>query len=1136
MTLRITLHDSVYMAPEGTGSTLALSGGEEQTQPLPSPAANDQGPRIAILADGGHVLVWQDRQGYDCRTKWQRFDADGNALGTVQSLATADGGNSSSPSVTAMADGGFAIAYGASQSTIEVQRFDSASAAVGEPVLTNAAGNYDTAPTITGLPDGGFLMTWVGQHLGTQQWDDSVGIRRFDASGQPVGAIQRVNVEEYGNQSSPSVAVLADGGWVVTWQTQSASNWSYDVAMRRFDASGQPMGGEVLVSPGANQELVPAVTALADGGWVVAFASSRSDSSDVYLQVYNADGTVRGSEISLAAAGYQFSPAVAALEDGGFMVAWRSSTPTGDADILAQRFTADGSAMGEAFTVNETLTGDQDAPILAGRPDGGLVIAWQTSGSFTTDPSNPWSAGVMAGGTVSQRIYTTFDPLAVSEDATASIAFATLAPGQATYAVLSQPVAGLVVDNGDGTFSFDPAGQYDHLAQGQTQSVTFAYRTTDAYGAATDRIATLHVIGTNDGPVAGPVSGAVEQGTPGNFAFVGSDVDDDAVLTYQIITPPAVGTVVLHDDGTFSFDPGPAASGGATGTVTFTYRVTDQWGASSDATVTLDITEPPPSTGGALVGGNEQTEELSSPTTANDFAPSIAVLADGGHVLVWMETQSNPYLVKWQRFDAHGNAISPAQDLITAENGAVSTSVTAMADGGFAIAYRTWSTAFEVQRFDASSLPVGAPIQTNGPQYYDSTPVITALPDGGFLITWEGTDLGASRWDPNIGILRFDTSGQPVGDIQRVNVDESGRQAAPAVSVLADGGWVVAWHTEAADSSGFDVVMRRFDASGQPVGDESLVGQGTSLYSPVTIAALADGGWVLSYGAYRDGQDNVCARIYGSDGTPCSGEVRIPAPYGETSPTVTALQDGGFMMAWSGGSLGGDTEVWAQRFAADGTAIGDYFVVNQTTSGSQDAVTLSARPDGGFVIAWQTTGTSAYDPNHTWPPAPQVGGTVSQRVFEGHATSAAVGGQGNDLLLGSAGNDTLSGGDGSDTYLAGSGLGADTIVNTGHGSDGDRVQFGHAIDREQLWFQQVGADLKVAVIGTEDSVCIKDWFASSQNQVESFATGYDSVLDAAQVQNLVTAMAAFSPPPMGQTHLSSEQAEQLQPVIAANWH
>src|SRR5262249_31781723 len=66
---------------------------------------------------------------------------------------------------------------------------------------------------------------------------------------------------------------------------------------------------------------------------------------------------------------------VTALAGGGFLVSW-TDTGTGDRDIMTQRFDAAGAKIGSAFTVNTVLPGDQYAPAVAALSDGGFVIAW----------------------------------------------------------------------------------------------------------------------------------------------------------------------------------------------------------------------------------------------------------------------------------------------------------------------------------------------------------------------------------------------------------------------------------------------------------------------------------------------------------------------------------------------------------------------------------------------------------------------------------------------------------------------------------------------------------------------------------------------------------------------------------------
>jgi hypothetical protein len=99
----------------------------------------------------------------------------------------------------------------------------------------------------------------------------------------------------------------------------------------------------------------------------------------------------------------------------------------------------------------------------------------------------------------------------------------------------------------------------------------------------------------------------------------------------------------------------------------------------------------------------------------------------------------------------------------------------------------------------------------------------------------------------------------------------------------------------------------------------------------------------------------------------------------------------------------------------------------------------------------------------------------------------------------------------------------------------DLAQFGADIAVDQLWFRQTGNNLEVRVIGTTDSLTINNWYLGSQYHVEQFKTSDGKTLLDSQVQNLVSAMASFTPPPAGQTTLPQDYATALEPVIAANW-
>ncbi|VVP58069.1 hypothetical protein [Pseudomonas fluorescens] len=123
--------------------------------------------------------------------------------------------------------------------------------------------------------------------------DDSSRIdvhqQRYAASGAKVGIETQVNSTPIGNQSDADVTALADGGWVIMWET--SGNVGMDIYQQRYAVSGVKVGGETLfnISTDGYSDTAP-VTSLADGGWVIAW----SGGSGLYQQRYDAAGNPVG--------------------------------------------------------------------------------------------------------------------------------------------------------------------------------------------------------------------------------------------------------------------------------------------------------------------------------------------------------------------------------------------------------------------------------------------------------------------------------------------------------------------------------------------------------------------------------------------------------------------------------------------------------------------------------------------------------------------------------------------------------------------------------------------------------------------------------------------------------------------------
>ncbi len=209
---------------------------------------------------------------------------------------------------------------------------------------------------------------------------------------------------------------------------------------------------------------------------------------------------------------------------------------------------------------------------------------------------------------------------------------------------------------------------------------------------------------------------------------------------------------------------------------------------------------------------------------------------------------------------------------------------------------------------------------------------------------------------------------------------------------------------------------------------------------------------------------------------------------------------------------------------------------------SGDVVTEQANQGSDTVIAAVTYTLSTNLEHLTLSGTANINGTghASNNYLTGNAgnntLSAAAG---DDVLDGGAGTDTLTGGTGKDTYLMARGYGSDTVVeNDSASGQMDVAKFLSGVAFDQLWFAKPSAsnNLEISIIGTYDKLIIKDWYLGSKYRVEEIRTAAGNMmLSAANVQDLVTAMASLTKPAFGQTTLSPSYQTQLASVFASTW-
>ncbi|NOR40566.1 MAG: hypothetical protein GQ537_05105, partial [Gammaproteobacteria bacterium] len=223
-----------------------------------------------------------------------------------------------------------------------------------------------------------------------------------------------------------------------------------------------------------------------------------------------------------------------------------------------------------------------------------------------------------------------------------------------TFTITSSPGEGSVVNNGNGTFTFDPGTDFQDLALGETRDVTFTYTATDDSLAGNDTstaaTVTVTVTGTTDRPVVSNIaSAATEDGATVNGSFVVSDADTSDTHTFDITSSTSEGSVIINNDGTFTFDTGSDFQDlalGKTRDVTFTYTTIDDSGAANDTstsaivTITVTGTNDQPTVSNVDVnviegttGGVEGSFSASDVDTADTHNFTITSSPSGGSVV-----------------------------------------------------------------------------------------------------------------------------------------------------------------------------------------------------------------------------------------------------------------------------------------------------------------------------------------------------------------------------------------------------------------------------------------------------------------------------------------------------------------------
>jgi len=341
------------------------------------------------------------------------------------------------------------------------------------------------------------------------------------------------------------------------------------------------------------------------------------------------------------------------------------------AQLVQLSLAVDDSAVTDAHTpVTVAAPGvlDNDSGLLVGDTlavtavnTGGTLgaVNWSTDGSFTYDPNGQFEYLSAGNSTTDSFTYTVTDDYGITDTATVTITIngvydppdddppvyyppvnhppvaiddaattdedswvSVTAPGVlindsdpdvgdtlAVTGVNTGGTLGAVNWSTDGSFTYDPNGQFEYLSTGNSTTDSFTYTVSDGHGGTDTATVAIIINGVDDTPgnrlpTAGNDAATTDEDHPVTVAAPGvldndSDPDGDILAVTAVNTGGTVGAVTWSPDGSFTYDPDEqfeSLQGGISTTDSFTYIVSDGNGGidTADVTITVNGVNDPP--------------------------------------------------------------------------------------------------------------------------------------------------------------------------------------------------------------------------------------------------------------------------------------------------------------------------------------------------------------------------------------------------------------------------------------------------------------------------------------------------------------------------------------------------------------
>jgi hypothetical protein len=306
-------------------------------------------------------------------------------------------------------------------------------------------------------------------------------------------------------------------------------------------------------------------------------------------------------------------------------------------------------------------------------------------------------------------------------------------------------------------------------------------------------------------------------------------------------------------------------------------------------------------------------------TTGSQSLPSVAADPTGLFVVAWNSdkedgSSSGVFARLYDAAGAPSTAPFRVNTLTTLSQSAPSVAMDAA--GRFVVAYYGRdgaSYSIFARRYLSNGTSVGDEFRVNSTGSAGSIgPAVAVDASGAFVVAFSRNVSASAGYD--VFTRKFTPDGAPLGIEFGVNVATTGFQGSTGIAASPGAGFVVTW---AEGLSGHKA--RVYAASGHALTADLVLSTTSSSGDAPSVLALPDGGFIAVFDGYTAAPSDtteILLRRYDALGTPLGSELRVNThTTGRQFDVRIAGHPGGFVVVWAGSDDGSGYGVFGQRFS-----------------------------------------------------------------------------------------------------------------------------------------------------------------------------------------------------------------------------